>query len=590
MATRSSGICVDEGTTAPSVPPGSLRARWLICLVVGFWVVLAVRLVVIQGHRGRELAQRAHAQWVVVEDVPARPGDILDRRGRLLATTITQKSLYVVPSRIEDVDLIARRIATALRLDADRLADRIRSHRSAAFLWVARRLADEQVEAILELRLPRTVYGFRDEYRRVYPQASLAAQVLGFRDIDGHGRGGIEQSMDAVLRGRPGRRRLLRDAYGKVIDVRQHPADVAVPGNDVVLTLDSVIQIAAERSLERLWHEYRPRGACAIVLRPATGEILAMASRPTFDPNNPRPAATDAWRNRAIHDAYEPGSTFKPFVVARALADGVIDRESRFDCEHGAYRMGRRVLRDHHPYGELNVADILVKSSNIGMAKIGQLMGNAALYRTAVEFGFGSRTGIELPGERTGTLRPLTAWNSYSTGSVPMGQEIAVTPLQLIVAHAALANRGRWIAPRIVLRDPRSAHRIRAPIVTTTVPAEVADWIISIPLTECVRRGTGRRAKLSGVEVFGKTGTAQKAQPAGGGYAPGRYVCSFVCGAPSHRPRVMVLVVVDEPSGPGPHFGGTVAAPAARDILQAALQSLQALDDEPLAGSHPPSL
>jgi cell division protein FtsI (penicillin-binding protein 3) len=316
-----------------------------------------------------------------------------------------------------------------------------------------------------------------------------------------------------------------------------------------------------------------------------------MASRPAFDPNDPSGAAANAWKNLNLVSMYEPGSTFKPFVVAWAIEHGLVRPDEEFDCEHGAWRMGRRILHDHHPYGVLNVTDVLVKSSNVGMAKIGQRLTNRGLYEAAVAFGFGRRTGVELPGELHGLLRPLEKWTSYSTGSIPMGQELAVTPLQLIAAHAALANGGTLMKPRIILSaDQRGGAAWAVPttgsktlgiahpapaVVSQTVSDEVARWIVRGPMREAVLRGTGRRAQIDGVTVFGKTGTAQKADPQTGGYSPTTHVCSFVGGAPAENPRVLVLVVIDEPTIGSDHTGGTVAAPVAGRILGGVLRQLE---------------
>ena len=306
-----------------------------------------------------------------------------------------------------------------------------------------------------------------------------------------------------------------------------------------------------------------------------------MASRPTFDPNQTEIASPDSWKNRAIADIYEPGSTFKPFLVSYGLDQGVLHKHDVFDCENGLYRMGRRVLHDHHRYGSLNLTDVQVKSSNIGMAKIGERLTNERLFDAATLFGFGRKTGIELPGELPGILRPLKEWTSYSTGSIPMGHEVATTPLQLIVAHAALANGGQLLRPRIVLpRADDSTAAVRS-IAETTVGPETAQWLIEGPMQEVVTRGAGKRARIPGYNVFGKTGTAQCLSP-NGGYVHNKYISSFVCGAPVEDPRLLVLVVVNQSSVGGETFGGKVAAPASANILKQSLVYLRISPDEHL--------
>ena len=579
------------------LPMSDGRARLLGMALVMVWLLLAVRLVQLQRFDHARLAMQANRQRSYVATVRARPGEILDRNGRSLAITVDTRSLYVVPIRIVAPRQISESLAQALGLDADELAQRLRANRRKHFLWIKRRLSDRETRHVRALHLPAGIWGFRKEYQRRYPQGTLAAHVLGLRDIDGRGRGGVEQAFDSVLRGHDGRRVLIRDARGRVIEVRDDLHQRARAGRDVVLTIDAVIQLDAERELDSAISTWKPRGACVTVLDLRNGDILAMASRPTFDPNQPADASHDAWMNRNITMMYEPGSTFKPLVVAWAIDQHVIAADDQFNCERGAWRMGRRILHDHHPYGRLSVSDILVKSSNIGMAKIGSRLGNAGLYAAATAFGFGGKTGLGLPGEQSGLLRPLKRWNGYSTGSVPMGQEIAVTPLQLIAAHAVLAGDGRLVSPRLVLRyadrppvsgssspngesvSASSPAVVVSPVVSRVVSTETARWIVRGPLSDVVRRGTGKKARLADYTVFGKTGTAQKLDPQTGRYSTGKYVCSFICGAPAENPRVLVLVVVDEPSQGGSYYGGTVAAPTAVRILHKTLLHLRVPSD-----------
>jgi cell division protein FtsI (penicillin-binding protein 3) len=569
------------------------RSLLLQVLVFAVWGGLTVRLVYLQWTCREEYGSLAERQHVSEEVIPARPGDILDRQGHLLATTVSAPSLFVDPSRIEDPTEFSRLLAPLVNLDANQLSNRIAGSSQRRFLWVKRLLSDREAEQVRELALPNDVAGLRREFQRHYPQGPLAAHVLGLRDIDGLGRGGAEQAFDELLRGRDGVRRFVRDARGYVLEFLEEVTEPPRHGATVVLTLDLRMQLFVERRLDRLMTDASPQGACAVVLDPRTGEVLAMASRPTFDPNHPQNVPAEAWKNLAISAVYEPGSTFKPMVVAWALQQGLLEREETFHCEHGSYRMGRRVLHDHHPYGELSLTDVLVKSSNIGMAKIGELLGNEQLYQLARLFGFGQRTGIELPGELSGLLRPLADWNSYSTGSIPMGQELAATPMQVLAAHAVLAAGGRRVSPHLLLMvsdgDGAEGQRGRGDegtrgglvdgvatlgsmprnvVVSEVIEREVAEWLVQGPMREVVRRGTGTRAEIEGENVFGKTGTAQKVSPEGG-YSSTRHVASFVCGAPANAPRLLVIVTVDEPSGE--QYGGTVAAPVAAEILEKCL-------------------
>lgn len=564
-----------------SRPPLFGRARFVVTVLGIGWTVLMLRLVQLQWWQEDRFADRAERQREYAEEIVPRPGDIVDRQGRLVATTLTMRSLYVVPSRIAKPWVVAQAIATALGISADTLFEKIGERDDRHFLWVKRRMSSAEVERVRQLDLPKGTWGFRDEYRREYPQGVVAAHVLGLRDIDGVGRGGVEEEFDRVLRGENGKRCLARDSRGRVIEILDDAEHPPRAGESVQLALDLVVQLFAERELDDVMKQWKPESCCAVVLDPKTGHVLGMASRPTFDPNKTEVASADSWKNRAIADIYEPGSTFKPFLVSYGLDQGVLHKNDVFDCEHGQYRMGRRVLHDHHSYGSLNLTDVLVKSSNIGMAKIGERLTNERLFAAATLFGFGRKTGIELPGELSGILRPLKEWTSYSTGSIPMGHEVATTPLQLIVAHAALANGGQLLHPRIVLpRADDSTAAVRS-IAETTVSTETAHWLIEGPMQEVITRGTGKRARVPGYNVFGKTGTAQCLSP-NGGYVHNKYISSFVCGAPVEDPRLLVLVVVNQSSVGGETFGGKVAAPAAANILKQSLVYLRISPDEHL--------
>ncbi|MFM9960587.1 MAG: peptidoglycan D,D-transpeptidase FtsI family protein [Planctomycetaceae bacterium] len=627
----------------------------LVVVVCGFWLILGGRLVQLQWFSRARFSAQVASQSEFLEEIAPRPGDIFDRDGRVLATSIVAKSFFVIPRQLTKQPKqweLVQAIAEAVGQDADQLQARIAQHNEKHFLWIRRRITDADVlDKLYALKSPRTgpqLFGFRDEFLRQYPQGALAAHVLGGRDVDGVGRGGIEQSLNARLAGKPGYRRLMLDSRMRVIEVQTDIEQAPQHGQSVTLSIDTVIQLHVEQELDRVMEKWNAKHVAAIVLDPKTGEVLAMASRPAYDPNDLTHVSDEAWKNQALAAIYEPGSTFKPMIVGWGLEHGFIRRDEAFHCENGEYRMGHRVLHDHHPYGTLSLTDVLVKSSNIGMAKIGQRMKNAELYQAAVAFGFGRRTGIELPGELSGMLHPLKRWTSYSTGSIPMGQEVAVTPLQLIAAHAALANGGMLISPHLVRahhsapsgrpwaekpnRGERTADAdsflkqisyqspqsdsadgpwlpdaeqftspddedllsgqtrapsndagdesnaddlpLAAPVVSKTISADVSRWLVESVMTEVVKRGTGKKARLDDYTVFGKTGTAQKRDPLTGKYSNRLHVSSFVGGAPAANPRVMVCVMVDEPTGSGEHFGGDIAAPPAREIIHQSLVQL----------------
>lgn len=574
-----------QNTDSRSAPPSLWRSRVITVALLLGWCALAIRLVHLQGNQRERLHDRVHQQSTFTEPVPARPGEILDRNGHVLAMTVTRDSLYAVPAEIDDVTDFVWKISSVLPVDANALHERLTRYRHRQFLWIKRRLTDAQSKSVRDLELDQAAYGFRQEYLRQYPQGRAAAHVLGMRDVDNVGHGGLEQALNELIRGVDGTRVMTRDARLKVVEVEAQQSQTPRHGQTVITTIDLLTQIHAEELMDQLMQRWQPLGACAIVMEPHTGEVLAMASAPGFNPNQPGDVAAGAWKNLAISAVFEPGSTFKPFIVAWAMQQQKLDRNEWIQCFNGVYRMGRRLLHDHHPYPRLSVEDVLVKSSNIGMARIAERMGLEELYRATASFGFGRRTGIELPGELRGLVRPIERWDEYSMGSIPMGQELAVTPLQLITGHAAIANGGRLVRPHLLLDaaaqsvSPGPLNDVDTVEATPEIEAdlidsEITDWIVRHPMKGVVERGTGKSARLDGISIFGKTGTAQKVDPDSGGYSNTRHVCSFVCGAPAENPQVLVLVMVDEPSADGLHYGGTVAAPAAARLLQFALNRL----------------
>ncbi len=439
------------------------RTCLLTMCVITLWVALVVRLVQVQCLDQYGLANIVDRQRSYCEVLRARPGDLLDRHGGLLVTTVETFSLFVDPRLLTDTDTAARELSRITGEHTVRLVERLRERHESRFLWVARHLSVETARQARRLNLPPGSWGLRSEFHRVYPQGTLAAHLIGWRNIDGVGQSGLERVLEGRLRGIDGSRTLLRDARGFVIEVTSDPGRPAVNGPDISLTIDTVIQLFAEEAIDVLQEQWNPRSAVAIVMEPQTGEILAMAARPTFDPHHPGDVASRHWLNPAVSLAFEPGSTLKPLFVARALDAGLVRRDEMVDCGGGTYQMGSRTLHDHHPYGALSLGDVLVKSSNIGMARIGERLTNSGLHQALRDFGFGKPTQLGLPSESPGFVRPLSEWTAYSTGSVPMGQEVAVTPVQLITAFSALANGGRMIAPRLVRDTAGSSADSSAP-------------------------------------------------------------------------------------------------------------------------------
>ncbi|MBI3463327.1 MAG: penicillin-binding protein 2 [Planctomycetes bacterium] len=569
-----------------------LRGYFVAAMLFTLLSVLGARLVWIQALAGERLDERALRQHARYENLTARPGSVLDVRGRLLATSAEVASAFVDPKAIDEAKRgeVAQSLAVALGLDEGKLLERLERNADKRFLWVRRRLSDDDLRAVRDLHWPAHWVGFRTELERSYPQGPLASHVVGIRDIDGVGRDGIERLFDPMLHGQTGYRVATRDARGKLLAIPEHLIRQPQSGSSVVLTIDSVVQTYVETALDQVMADWKPVSASAIVMDPRTGEILALANRPAFDPDDVSAASADAWVNRAISDSYEPGSTFKPFIMAAALDWQVIKPDEKIHCHNGAYRMGPRLLHSHHPNGELTVPEIIIRSDNIGMAIIGERLTNDGLFHAVQSFGFGRATGIELPGESPGLVRPLRDWRPYySAGSVPMGQELAVTPIQLITAFCALANGGELLRPRVVRAvvgpDGKTVQVFDKPVVVShPIRTETAQFMLDPVLRGVVgnEHGTGRRAELVGYSVFGKTGTAQK-QSDQGGYAAGHHISSFVAGAPISDPQVIALVVVNDPSAGKEHYGGQVAAPAVAEILRHTLVYLRVPPDREIA-------
>ncbi|QDT64993.1 peptidoglycan D,D-transpeptidase FtsI family protein [Calycomorphotria hydatis] len=564
---------LNTGSHSRSAIRSRLTAAILLFSVLP--LLLAARLCHLQVIEHDDFAELASSQRLQRMPIPARPGDILDCRGRLLATSVRSPSLYVVPREIDDIHDYSQKLADALQIESDWIEHRISSRKDRWFLWIKRLLTEEQVTRVRELKLPAHTWGLNREYQRLYPEGSLAFHLLGLRDIDGIGRGGIESICHDKLEGMEGELAAFKDARGRIIDHIPDFMQPATPGETVTLTIDSIIQLIVEQQLDEAVVQHQPHGACAIVMNPGNSEVLAMASRPGWNRNSHSSVPSDAWRNLAVSAVFEPGSTVKPLVVAWAMQQGVLQADEKIDCEYGRYRMGSRLLHDHHGYGELSISDILVHSSNIGMAKIGERLGNVKLYQGIESFGLGQITGISLVGELPGLLRPVDKWDIYSTGSIPMGQEFAITPLQLISAHCVLASDGRWRQPKLIksisdeniVDSPAKVQFFTSQVTVPVVDPLIAQEIVRGPMRDVVERGTGRRSRIDGYDVFGKTGTSQKYDAELKAYSNTRSVCSFVGGLPAQNPEVLVLVMLDEPQSPSPS-GGKTAAPIAREILK----------------------
>src|SRR5437660_7891300 len=555
------------------MPISHRRLLQLFAFLSAWALVVAARLVQVQIIRHDDYVARAQRQQERTLELSPVRGSILDARGRVLAESVAATSIYADPQVIADPRATAKTLAAipALHLTAREIEAKLAG--GGAFAWVARQLPVEVAAEVKRLKL-QGIYEL-EEHRRSYPRGTLAANVIGYVGLDGEGLAGVEHSLDSTVRGRPGRVTLLRDARKGSYLVGGEGANRAIDGNDVVLTIDSVVQFIAERALANAVNEQRAIGGSAIVMDPSSGAIVAMASLPTFDPNRFRDFATIAWRNRNVQDLYEPGSTFKVVTASAGLEEGVVTPSQILDCGNGSIQIANVAIHEHggNRYGLLTFEDVMVHSSNVGAVRVGLALGQERFYRYIRRFGFGERTGIELPGETPGMLRRTERWSAVSNASISFGQEVGVTPLQLLTAMATVANGGVRVAPHIidhvvdaggnVIAQPPRAAPVR-------VTSERTAAILNEILKAVVARGTGQAAALAEHVVAGKTGTAQKYIR--GGYSVDKVVASFAGYVPADRPRLAILVVVDEPKLS--QYGGTVAAPVFKEIAESSLRYL----------------
>ncbi|HEY6323510.1 MAG TPA: penicillin-binding protein 2 [Thermoanaerobaculia bacterium] len=535
-----------------------LHVVWLAGLL---WVALiGLRLYQLQVVNHLRYVHKAHQQQQRVVKLDPPRGTIYDAAGRELAVSVEVDSAYAVPAEIGDGDrdATARAIASACPgLDARHLEKLLAEERE--FVWVARKLDPPVAAALRRLRLAGI--HFVPESKRYYPMRDLAAQVLGYVGTDNHGLAGLELNYDALITGKPGLRTVLRDARrGTAVSPDLFFTEPR-PGGDLYLTLDATVQHMVERELQRAVEQRRARRGSAVFLDPATGAVLAMASYPAFDPNEFERYAAGSWRNRTIMDAYEPGSTFKIVTAAAALESGLVHADDPFDCGMGSIVLYGITIRDHKRFGILSFADVIAKSSNVGVIRAALLIGGERLYRTIVAFGFGHATGIDLPGENAGILHPLARWGPLTKAYVAFGQGVSVTPLQLANAVAAVANGGNLLQPYVVDTVRRGEvlerRHPRPLVVSRPISAATAEEVKRL-LERVVTDGTGKTAAVAGYRVAGKTGTAQIPVP--GGYARHAYLPSFVGFAPADRPSLVGIVAVEAPQGME-YYGTQVAAP-----------------------------
>ncbi len=547
------------------------RIRLLLAALTITFGGLLLRATWLQGVRAASLSQLGQTQHREAVALPASRGTIYDRTGVELGLGERATTVYANPRQIANPRAAALAVERTLGLDANRLYPLL-ADRTRGFVYVERQADPAQAAALKRLKLPG--FGFYPEEQRNYPQRSVAAQVLSYVGIDGNGLAGVELQFDRSLAGHAGKETIVKDPTGHVIDVQHELPERS--GRDVFLTLDHSIQANAEEVLRATVRKWNAKSASAIVLDPRTGAVLAMAVEPGYDANRYPSAARDLQRNRTVTDTYEPGSTFKLITVAAALSTHLVSPSTRFTLPY-SLKVADRVIHDAEVRSTVNysVAQILAHSSNIGAIELAQMLGRTRLSTWISRFGFGRTTGIDFPGESPGIVLPPDKWSGSTIGNVPIGQGIAVTPVQMAAAYAAIANRGVWSRPHLVdhVAGGGRPSLYRRRLVSPRIASE-----LMLMLKDVVAEGTGQYAAMPGYQVAGKTGTAQKPD-SHGGYATGRYVASFVGIVPASRPRFVILVTVDEPRGA--IWGGVVAAPAFQQIARFDLQYLEVPPDAP---------
>jgi cell division protein FtsI (penicillin-binding protein 3) len=559
---------------ADAPPSWRRQFRKRIVVTAIFFVVWGIgiqgRLLWLQVVRHADLMSRAERQQMRTVDAVAKRGEILDRNGHVLAYSVDAESAYAVPSEIKSPSGAATRLCAALddcdARERQRIEERLR--RQKAFAFVQRQLSPDEAKRIAALQLEGV--GFLKENRRYYPKKELAAHVIGYAGVENIGLAGIESAYDAQIRGRAGRILIQTDARRHTVFSRIERAPTA--GADVELTIDEYLQHIAERELRAGVIENRAAGGTIVIMAPSTGEILALANYPTFNPNAFNRYSHERMRNRAIQEIYEPGSTFKVVTASAAFEESVIDPHDLLDVTGGRMSFGARVIHDTHSYGVLSFTDVLVKSSNIGAIKVGLKLGPERLSRYVRRFGFGQTLSPELKGESAGIVWNPADLNDSALASVAMGYQIGVTPLQMATAVSSIANGGELIEPHVVRAVIKNGRRVetRRKVLRRTISARTAAELTGI-MEQVVERGTAKAARLESYQVAGKTGTAAKLVE--GRYSKSEYHASFVGFVPSRRPELTILVLIDSPHAKG-YYGGVVAAPVFRRVAEASLRHL----------------
>lgn len=534
----------------------------LVCLgLVLVFTIFAGRLVDLQVAKHEYYSGIAADKHSIRVPIPARRGRILDRNGEELAVNIPVRTVTADGTHIKDAPALAKVAAPFLEMPEKELLEKLSTTRP--YVVIRKEVSEEKAQAMIrameEAKL-RGLYLEADSVR-TYPNGEMLCHVLGFVDKGGHGIDGIEKVFDKELAGHDGVRKIEHDRKGREIVVYRGQEQPPDHGDDIRLTIDMGLQAIVEKEVDEAWKTYRPVGASAIIADPMTGEILAMACRPNFDPNRYNEAKQEELRNRAITDMYEPGSTFKIVVAAAALNEKIVDEKTRIFCENGLFQFGGKTIKDHHKAGDMSVEEILQYSSNIGSAKMSLRMKDADYYGYVRRFGFGEKTGIPLHGEISGMVNPPHRWDMLTKTRMAFGQSVAVTPIQMVMGMSVIANGGKLMKPRLVLSKGEGSGVQEAVPLREVITSKTASFVSAALEKVVSAQGTAPQAKVDGYTVAGKTGTAQKLNPHGG-YLDGRFIVSFAGYLPAKNPRLMGLVIVDDAQiGSSANYGGLVAAP-----------------------------
>ncbi len=548
---------------------GACAAReWIVlCALLGVIALLAARAYVLHVRTSEYLRAQGEARHSRVEQIVATRGMVLDRNGEPIAVSTPVDSVWAHPATLAESRALWPRLAQLLGTTPERIGRDVERYAAREFMYLRRHLTPELAAQVMALQVPGVA--LRREYRRYYPAAAVTGHVLGFTDIDDRGQEGIELAYDSHLAGVDGLKRVLRDRLGRIVEDLENIRPV-VDGYGLTLSLDSRIQHLTHQHLQAAFAQHRAVGASAVVLDPTTGEVLAMVNAPSFNPNNRDERDSRRFRNRAATDVLEPGSTMKPFTVALALARGKVSPDTHIDTAPGVMRIGRHMIRDVHDYGALTVSRVLVKSSNIGAAKIAMRLSGRELYEFFRSLGFGAATDSGLPGEVGGSLSDRRRWRRVEQATLSYGYGLSATPLQLARAYAVLANDGK--------RVPITMLRRRGTVIgEQVVPTSVVRSVRAMLELAASEQGTAARAQIPYYRVAGKTGTVHKLTAAG--YAPDRYVALFAGFAPVTDPRLVVVIIIDEPRA-GKHYGGDVAAPVFAKVMADALRLRNAVPDK----------